>query len=114
MKCKYCGRATRVTETRSLGEGYVPRRTRVCVNGHKYYTYEVDDAFERIIVKHALRIDRIGGLVSAALLHQRNELIVARAKAGEKHLTIALDFGLSPNMVSTIVRRAGVPDRRRK
>jgi len=42
----------------------------------------------------------------------RNFKIAERLKAGEKHLTISIDFNLSPNMVSTIARRMGIPSKR--
>lgn len=112
MKCRECGRETRVLATRSEGEGYLLRRTRVCSGEHRFTTYEIDDSLDETVIRHAMRPGRIGGLVAAAARHERDADIARRAAAGEKHAAIAVDYGLSHNMISTIARRAGVHSRR--
>lgn len=76
---------------------------------HKFTTYEVDASLKKTVLKMAANPARIRRLERSAQLAARNELIVARLRKGEKCMTVAADFGLSDNMVSTIARRAGLP-----
>lgn len=111
MKCPKCNGTTTVSETRELYSDVVNRRKRHCMTcGYKYNTYEIGDAIWKTIQKyipahaHAVEKQRI--------LRQRNEAIRQRLLTGEKHASIAMDYGLSDNMVSTIAKRLGVPSRR--
>jgi len=106
--CPKCGHTTEVKESRAQYEGVVNKRRRWCKHcDHKFSTYEIDDGLEKTLKKY---LDaHIKAVHKQQALGRRNEKIVARLRAGEKHMTIAADFGLSDNMVSTIARRAGIP-----
>lgn len=110
MRCRECGLATRVLATRENTEGFVLKRTRTCTNGHKFNTYEIDDTLEGSVQKYASSPARIATLHKTIQLWWRNKRIVERLQMGEKHAVVALEYGLSPNMVSTIARRAGLPN----
>jgi transcriptional regulator NrdR family protein len=90
------------------------RRRRVC--GHcekRFYTYEIDGGIWNALNKVTIPV-HVKALAKATALAQRNEQIVARLRAGEKHVTIAADFALSDNMVSTIAARAGISSKRKQ
>lgn len=114
MRCTRCGADTVVKYTKAAGEGFVVERRRWCFNGHRFSTFEVDDSMAETLRKFALRPGRIGGLVARAARWSRDASIAARAQAGEKHASIASDFGLSDNMVSTIARRFGLAGKKGK
>ena len=106
MKCPTCAAPSSVAETRMSAEGYVLKRTRLCFNGHRFPTFEVDGALKATVYSFATRRERLAALRARATRWARNEKIKALAAAGEKHEVLALQFGLSPNMVSTIARSA--------
>lgn len=112
MKCRHCGEELRVVATREIGEGYVPKRTRECANGHRYNTYEIDDSLYSSSIRTALAPTRIGAFVAASLRWKRDAEIVARARAGEKYELISMDTGLSRNRVSEIVSGVGLVSKR--
>jgi transcriptional regulator NrdR family protein len=108
MKCVRCGQFSKVLETRTDQAGMVLRRRRECDHcGHKFSSYEIDDGLAETLKKY------LGPHLKAVRkkqeLFQRNEKILAKLRAGDKHAVVAAEFGLSDNMVSTIARRAGVP-----
>jgi transcriptional regulator NrdR family protein len=108
MQCPECGANTRVVETRIQDEGCVLRRRRACSEcTHRFNSYEFDQGLWGTIAK--LTASHVKAVTRRRALTQRNNLILARLRAGEKHVTVAADFGLSDNMISTIARRAGVP-----
>lgn len=111
MKCPNCGGSTEVRETRPLYEQTVSRRTRDCQRCElRFSTYEIDDALWGTISKHMKPHSK--AVLKRRGLTLRNLQIAERLKAGEKHLTISIDFNLSHNMVSTIARRMGIPSKR--
>ena len=111
MKCPNCGGITEVRETRALFDQCVSRRTRDCQRCElRFNTYEIGDALWGTISKHMQPHSK--AVVKRRGLTLRNLKIAERLKAGEKHLTISIDFNLSPNMVSTIARRMGIPSKR--
>jgi hypothetical protein len=61
---------------------------------------------QKLIPAHADAIER------KRILRQRNESICKRLLTGEKHASVANDYGLSDNMVSHIAKQMGVPSRR--
>lgn len=104
MKCTTCGAATSVAETRDAAEGYVLKRTRLCFNGHRFPTFEVDGSFKDTVFRFATRRGRLDNLAARAARWKRNQQIRALSAAGEKHEVLSDQFKLSPSMVSTIVR----------
>jgi len=111
MKCPKCDSLTTVLESRGVYSETVNRRRRLCTKcGYKYNTYEIGDGLWRTMQKfipaHADAIER------QRIRRQRNEMIRQRLLTGEKHVTIAMDFKLSENMISTIAKQMGVPSRR--
>jgi transcriptional regulator NrdR family protein len=111
MKCPKCNSLTTVLETRELYADTVNRRKRVCTTcAYKYNTYEIGDGLwrtmQKLIPAHADAIER------KRILRQRNESICKRLLTGEKHASVANDYGLSDNMVSHIAKQMGVPSRR--
>ncbi len=108
MKCPKCGMITEVKETRGHHDGVVNKRRRECRwCGNKFNTYEIDDGLEKTLKKYLAA--HIKAVQKQQALTLRNEKIIARLEAGEKHMVVAADFGLSDNMISTIARRAGIP-----
>ncbi|MDP2262654.1 MAG: hypothetical protein Q8K24_05795 [Hydrogenophaga sp.] len=108
MKCTNCGRPTAVVETRVEPDGLMLRRRRACrVCDHRFNTFEIDDGLAATVRKYAATHAKAVARRQALTL--RNERIAARLRAGEKHVVVAGDFGLSDNMVSTIARRLGIP-----
>lgn len=91
-------------ETREMAEGFVLRRTRSCPCGARFSTYEVDESLKGTVVKLASRRDRIAVRERKIAVYWRNVQIVRRA-ARERVSDIAAAFSLSPNMVSTILRK---------
>ena len=111
MRCPKCGRATSVVETRAENDGLVIRRRRECGHcGHRFNTYEVDEGLSKTIAKYLK--PHIAALNKRHTLTKRNEKIADRLMAGEKHVVIAADFGLSDNMITHIARQIGIPPRR--
>lgn len=107
MRCVRCGRLTEVRETRTQDSGVVNRRRRECTEcGHKFNTYEIDDALEKTLKKYLK--PHVKSVAKAQVLNRRNERIIDRLKAGDKHSVVANEFGLSDSSVSTIARNAGV------
>jgi hypothetical protein len=94
----------RTRETRETAEGFVVTRYRVCPEGHAYATYEIDNDLRKTLAKHAQRPERVRGIQRRTELYWRNKRIVERAKQ-VKHVVVALEFGLSDNMISHIVRQ---------
>lgn len=76
---------------------------------HRFRTFEVDDDLELTVAKHAMSPARGATLAKRVRLHQRNQRILDALIAGGKHSEVAAAHKLSPNMVSTIARRAGLP-----
>ena len=111
MKCPKCNGLTTVSETRELYSDVVNRRRRKCnVCDHKYNTYEIGDAIWKTIQKYIPA--HAHGVEKQRIRRQRNEAIRQRLLTGEKHASIAMDFGLSDNMISTLAKQMGVPSRR--
>ena len=104
MKCPECGSCTSVAETRAMAGGYVAKRTRLCANGHRYITFEVDGGLEGTVVAMATRRERVAQLQGRARRWARNVEIRAASSRGVKHEVLALQYHLAPNMISTIVR----------
>lgn len=104
MRCRVCGADLRTLETRAAAGGFVVKRLRECPNGHRYSTYEVDDSLEKTVIKFAERRDRVTKIEARVRRYHRNAAIIDKALQ-EKHSVVAEEFGLSDNMVSTIVRR---------
>jgi hypothetical protein len=101
-----------VLDTRDMYSDVVNKRRRACLScGHKFNTYELGDALwgtiRKYIPAHQHAVEKV------RIRTQRNAQIKERLLTGEKHLTIAIDFNLSPNMVSTIARQMGVPSKRK-
>ena len=111
MLCKHCGAGTRVLATRKRLDGHVLERKRRCEGPvtHTYSTFEIDDDLERTIIKHAVSPERGATLRKRVALQQRNQRILDELIAGKRHSDIAAVHHLSPNMVSTIAKRAGLP-----
>lgn len=111
MRCKHCGAGTRVLATRKKLDGHVLERQRACFGEtqHKFSTYEIDDDLERTILQHAMSPERGATLAKRVGLQQRNQNILDDLVAGKKHSVVAKVYGLAPNSVSTIARRAGLP-----
>lgn len=114
MKCPTCGANTVVVETSEQAFGYIQHRVRACSNKHRFETSEVDASLANYLVKYAARPERIKALQAAAAMFGRNAKILARVRAGEKHESIGLAFGLSNNMITTIANRAGIYRRKRR
>lgn len=108
MMCVTCGRITKVLEARLQDNHIITRRTRQCEVGHKFKTYEVDDALWGTLEKYILG-PHLKAVQKQQALTLRNEKVIAMLKAGEKHAVVANEFKLSENMVSTIARRNGIP-----
>jgi FixJ family two-component response regulator len=72
----------------------------------------MDDGCLKTIKKHMA--PHMKAVAKRVALTQRNEKIIERLKTGEKHATIAIDFGLSDNMVSTIAMRNNISTKRTK
>ena len=106
MTCTRCGRLTEVRATRTT-DGMIRRRRECTHCGHRFSTFEIDDGLLKTIQKHMA--PHREAIAKRVALTRRNEEIVARLNAGEKHSVVAAEFGLSDNMISTIARRAGIP-----
>lgn len=114
MMCPECGSAACVLETRMQSEGMVTKRRHRCGHcGATFGTVQVYDTVWPTIKRWALEGTGRAVLKRRALFH-RNAQILARLATGEKHASIAADFKLSDNMVSTIAARAGMPGRLRR
>ncbi len=108
MNCVKCAHDTTVLETRSVEGGFVMRRRRACQDcGHIFNTYEVDETIWPTVRKWALD-NHIKALHKKHALTARNQQICAMATQGHKHAYIAAQFGLSDNMVSHILTKAGI------
>ncbi len=111
MNCVKCGRDTIVRESRMVD--HMLRRRRECTHcKHRFSTYEIDDGMTKTVKKYILPHSKT--VAKRIALTRRNEKIIERLKAGEKHATIAIDFGLSDNMVSTIAMRNNISTKRTK
>ena len=111
MKCPKCNGMTTVLETRDMYSDVVNKRRRKCNTcGYKYSTYEIGDAIWKTMQKYIPA--HVHGVEKERIRRQRNEVIRQRLLTGEKHASIAMDFKLSDNMISTIAKRMGVPSRR--
>jgi transcriptional regulator NrdR family protein len=89
------------------------RRRRLCNHcGHRFSTYEMDDGMVKTIKKHML--PHMRAVAKRVALTQRNEKIIEMLKEGVKHSAIAVEFGLSDNMISTIARRNGMSSYRQQ
>jgi transcriptional regulator NrdR family protein len=109
VKCVQCDGVAEATLTRK--HSVYTRRRRQCLKcGMKFDTYEVYWTLwgwvSRFMAAHAAAIEK------RRERWLRNERIVERLRAGEKHVVVAAEFGLSDSMVSTVARRMGVPSRR--
>jgi hypothetical protein len=74
---------------------------------NKFSTYEVDDGMLRTLIKYME--SHADAVLKRRVLTRRNEKIIEMLEDGQKHLVVALEFGLAPNSVSTIARNAGIP-----
>ena len=111
MKCPVCGSKTTVLETREMHDNTVSRRRRTCDRcDTRFNTFEMFEDLWASVRRHAPA--HAAGVNKRRALYIRNERIKQRLLAGEKHASIAVDYGLSDNMVSTIARRLGVPSKR--
>jgi transcriptional regulator NrdR family protein len=111
MKCPKCNSLTTVLETRDLYSDTVNRRKRSCTTcAYKYNTYEIGDGLWRTMQKHIPA--HADAIERQRILRQRNETIRERLLTGEKHASIANDYGLSDNMISHIAKQMGVPSKR--
>jgi len=114
MKCKGCGSATTVIETRAVAGGMATRRRLECNEcGLRFNSFEVDDDMRLTLEKYCFEA-HVRAVHKRWALAKRNRKIVALLEAGEKHAVIANEFGLSDNMISTIARRAGIPAYQKK
>lgn len=113
MKCIKCLSETRVLETRSSYSELVKKRRCICGEcGHKFNTYEVDGTIWNT-VRGYMAIHE-AAINKKRKLYERNRLIEVQLRAGVKHLAIASEFGLSPNMVSYLAKQMGIPSPRSK
>lgn len=108
MKCPECATETSVLETRETASGYIMTRTRICFNGHRFKTFEVDGSLADTIAKYAARPSRIAGFSRRASLFQRNQSILAKLRSGEKHAVLAEEYGVAHNTITTIANKAGI------
>ena len=108
MKCLACGKPTRTAETREEYDGIVLRRRRECKTcGVRFSTFEINELLLSTLQKY-LR-PHVVGVRNRWVLHERNAEIVRRVQAGEKRYLLADEFNLSPNMITHITRKAGIP-----
>lgn len=108
MKCAECGCDTTVLETRAEHDGIVMRRRRQCYTcGHRFSTFEINERLFETIKKylgpHAV------GVKNKWALTKRDAEIVRRILDGEKRYMLAEEYGLRPNSISSISRKAGIP-----
>lgn len=109
MMCPKCdNQKTQVLETRRAAEGVATKRTRSCLCGATFTTYEVDGGIWRTVQKWAVE-SHAAALAKQRALNKRNASIISRVRAGELRKDVARDLGLSDTMVSTITTRAKLP-----
>jgi uncharacterized protein YbcI len=104
MRCVMCGALTQVIETREVGTKFIIRRRRLCRNGHRFNSFEIDESLEGMIVKMATRRNRIEAIEKRIARWHRDQDIMRRARAGEKVLSIAVDLGMPESTVASVVR----------
>ena len=101
MKCTHCNAATRVLSTRERQEFYVVRR-HACPNGHRFNTVEVLETllkkFARKRVAELLALNQRGAAIRRQAF-ERERVIRAKLKAGEKQIAIAAELGVSEGLV---------------
>ena len=109
MNCPKCNISkTQVLETRRECEGAAVRRTRSCSCGKTFSTYEINGDIWATVKKWAVASNAVA-LKKKQALRRRNAEIIQRVKQGDKRKHLAVEYGLSAPMVSTITRRAGLP-----
>lgn len=110
MKCPVCGGATSVLEKREIHNGSLAKRRLSCTTcEHRFNTFEIYEGLYASVKRHTPA--HVKGVEKCRKLYARNQEILKRLLAGEKHASIASDYKLSDNMVSTIARRLGVPSK---
>lgn len=91
--------------------GVYLRRRRVCNTpggcGYRFNTYEVAGALTQTLRKYLA--PHVRGVKLNWDKAARNREIIRRVKAGEKRFVLAMEYGLSDNMVTHITRKAGIP-----
>ena len=115
MRCPTCGTAmSEVTNTRAGRNQNVNRRIRRCFNGHTYKTIEVSASlFTQVGKIHIDKHER--GIKERARRWARNMQIVRAVREGKQsNKAIALDFGLTFQTITYILRQMGAEDLIRK
>lgn len=113
MICSACGQHdARVLDSRRVFQGSVIKRTRGCICGAKFQSYEINGAIWNTVKKWAVASNLVAQR-KRHILHARNEAIADQLRSGVRAQDVAKDFGLSPEMVSTIRKRAGLPPARK-
>ncbi len=112
MRCVMCGALTQVIETREVGTKFIIRRRRLCRNGHRFNSFEIDESLEGMIVKMATRRNRIEAIEKRIARWHCDHGIARRARAGEKVLAIAVDLGMPESTVAHIIRKHEMSERR--
>lgn len=112
MICPKCGSAINsVLETRSLHDGGVARRTRLCSNCRcRFSTYEIQGAIWPTVLRWAVR-GSLAQQTNRSERRQRDAEIVRRIKLGEKRYLLAEEFDVSVSTISYISARGGIPKR---
>ncbi len=103
MKCPFCAGATKVMESRDRKAGDV-RRTRLCLNGHKFTTAE------HVYIASTGRPPANGHALRAAALSvdQRADKIKAALHEGRSVRWICDHLGVNPKTVYRWAKRDGV------
>lgn len=103
-----------VLDTRAGRNQNVQRRTRRCFNGHTYKTIEVSAAlFSQVGKIHIDKHER--GIKERARRWARNMQIVRAVREGKQsNKAIAIDFGLTFQSITYILRQMGAEDLIRK
>ena len=108
MMCQKCGGSTAVTETRVEADGVYLRRRRACDDcGYRFNTYEVAGSLTQTL--RGFLPAHVRGTKRNWAKATRDKEIVRRVKGGEKRFVLAMEYGLSDNMVTHITRKAGIP-----
>lgn len=105
MRCPFCGSAeSQVLATRKIGKTKnVIRRNRECENGHRFETFEVSRVHYRSTLSECT-LNSESADRKAQLWH-RNQDIIQRVEAGEKHASIAQRYGLADNTIFSVLRK---------
>lgn len=115
MRCPTCGTAlSEVTNTKAGRSQNVTRRIRRCFNGHTYKTIEVSAAlFSQVGAVPIAKHER--GIKERARRWARNMQIVRAVREGKQsNKAIAIEFGLTFQSITYILRQMGAEDLIRK